>query len=870
MSGNNPKIILYTEIKCLTSFGGLPMLKIYVLFFITLVTLTSCYAQVDTEFWFAPPEATSGHGDRPVFIRISTLDKAATVQISQPANSNLSLASLTIPPNTTYTADLTNRIDVLETNIPASVMRTGVKITSTAPVTAYYEVGSPWNSEIFVLKGKNALGNKFVIAGQNLYDNSNQYFPTPYSSFDVVATKNNTVVTVRPTKPIFGHTKDTVITVKLNEGETYSFRKTTQFAADNPVGTVVESSKPIAVTIKDDSVIDGACRDIIGDQIVPLKVAGMEYVVSRGFLNTDEYLFVTATENNTSVYFEGATKAVVLQAGQLFRYRISSAATYVLADKTIYLFHATGFGCELGMALLPSINCKGSQQIGFTRSTSEFFGLNVLVRKEGIADFKLNNSSSAIAPSAFTPVRGTNDKWYTAQLSFSTGQIPVGQASQITNDRHSFQVGIINGNAMTTCRYGYFSAFSTLFIGDDFKFCEGETATIDAGSGKESYLWSTGATTQQIDISTSGTYWVKAIKEECTLYDTIVVEVRKGKEDLGPDIQLCKDETAKIDGKNNFSWKWSDGTTQQYLITSAPGKYWVSVFDNTGCAASDTVLVNWYARPPGDFGTVKINYVSVDTLEEKDIHLSWTVSANAAVQANNVFLFKKNGDSDWQKFSSLPANRSSVVDEDNDTDNHLFEYQVSLVDHCSEEVVKSDIHNTIVLTGVADTVADMINFSWNPYRQWAGGVQRYELWRQLDNSQGYTFIAEIPGDQISFSAQLAADGFHHRYVLRALQSSGNSESWSNNLEIEVNNTVYIPNVFTPNHDPTNQYFEIKKIQLYKHAELVVMDRWGKKVFESHNYNNDWDGDDLAAGVYYYVLHLNRNNKVFKGVVSILK
>ena len=34
------------------------------------------------------------------------------------------------------------------------------------------------------------------------------------------------------------------------------------------------------------------------------------------------------------------------------------------------------------------------------------------------------------------------------------------------------------------------------------------TQTLDAGSGHTNYLWSTGATTQTIDVSTSGTYSV--------------------------------------------------------------------------------------------------------------------------------------------------------------------------------------------------------------------------------------------------------------------------------------------------------------------------------------------------------------------------
>lgn len=575
-------------------------------FYLILLTIAIShisYAQVDTEFWFAPPEVTSGHGDSPLYLRLSTLDRQAVVRVTQPGRGNLLLAQLTIPANTTNTVNLTSFKGNLETIIPGAVMKTGIKIESSAPITAYYEVGSPWNSDIFALKGKNALGNRFVIPGQNIYNNSSEYSPLPFSSVDIVATSNNTVVKVKPTRPMFGHVGDTLIIIKLNAGETYSLRKLTTSATDNPIGTVVESNKPIAITLKDDSVINGGCRDMLGDQLVPVEVAGNEYVVLRGFLQSQEYIFITAIEEDTDIFINGSlTTSAHLRAGALYRHPVVTSSTYIKSSKPVYVFHVTGFGCEMGMAILPSINCKGSTQIGFSRTTDEFFGLNVLVRKEGIGGFRINGTSTLIPSTAFTAVAGTDDKWYTAQLSFSTSQIGVGQASLITNTQNSFQIGIINGNASTTCKYGYFSAFSTLFIGDDFAICEGQTATLDAGADKESYLWSTGATSQTISITDPGDYWVKIVREECVLYDTVSVDVRQGLLDIANNVSICPGDTTRVDGKENFSWQWSDGSTERYLKTTLPGKYWVSVFDYTGCVASDTVLVAFKSAPTVHLG----------------------------------------------------------------------------------------------------------------------------------------------------------------------------------------------------------------------------------------------------------------------------
>ena len=848
------------------------MARFYKLVFLASIITFHCSAQVDTEFWFAPPEITSGHGDLPLILRVSTQSEPATVRVFQPARGNVELANFSIPANTTQVIDLSWHQRALETDVPNKVMKTGIHITSTTPITAYYEEGSFFNAEIFVLKGKNAIGKRFFIAAQNFFDNSEEYVPGAFFSFDIVATSDNTVVKVHPTKPLEGLAGDSVITIRLNKGETYSLRKQGRLAKNNPVGTLVESSKPIAITIKDDSLINGGCRDLVGDQLIPVEVAGKEYIVVRGFLNKPEFFFVTATEDNTEVYMEAINVPVArLDAGETQRFDISLPAVQIRSEKRIYVAHVTGFGCEMGMAILPPVTCTGSRQVGFTRSSSEFFFFFFLVRKEGIHYFMLNGSQSLIPPHLFQPVIGTNDKWYTAQLSFTTTDVPVDRSSLITNSKHSFQAGIINGNASTSARFGFFSSFSTLFIGDDFNFCDGATASIDAGPGKESYLWNTGATTQSIEIDKTGDYWVTVSYEDCILSDTIHINEIVGKVDLGPDVDICNGELAKIDGKENFSWLWSDGTTSQFLETPHLGTYWISVFDETGCPASDTIVVGRFVREFDPDVTINMNSVSVDTAIETNIHLKWSASEKESNPMNKVFIYKRSVADPWELLGKVAADESTYTVVDNSTDETIFEFYVGLANKCGLEQTVSKIHNTIRLTGEGDEVENIIRLNWNYYHNWHHGVLRYELWRKKENELQYSFFTDMYPDANNFLASIATDAFHHNYIIRGIESSGNGESWSNSIQFDFAHPVFVPNVFTPNDDSFNQFFEIRNIHLYKNARLNIVDRWGMTVFESDGYANDWDGEDLASGVYFYVLRLNRNDAVpVKGWVRIVR
>jgi len=81
-----------------------------------------------------------------------------------------------------------------------------------------------------------------------------------------------------------------------------------------------------------------------------------------------------------------------------------------------------------------------------------------------------------------------------------------------------------------------------------------------------------------------------------------------------------------------------------------------------------------------------------------------------------------------------------------------------------------------------------------------------------------------------------------------------------------------PNLFTPNGDEHNQYFEIHDLpedNCENYFEKVeIYNRWGDKVFESDKKTFKWDASEQADGVYYYTV--TYSSKIYKAWVEIIK
>ena len=89
----------------------------------------------------------------------------------------------------------------------------------------------------------------------------------------------------------------------------------------------------------------------------------------------------------------------------------------------------------------------------------------------------------------------------------------------------------------------------------------------------------------------------------------------------------------------------------------------------------------------------------------------------------------------------------------------------------------------------------------------------------------------------------------------------------------------IPNIFTPNGDGINDYFEIgygedgrpiNDLSVYFLSnKLVIFNRWGRIVYESNDYKNDWDGGKLPDGTYFYVLECKGETQNYRYQGSVM-
>lgn len=122
-------------------------------------------------------------------------------------------------------------------------------------------------------------------------------------------------------------------------------------------------------------------------------------------------------------------------------------------------------------------------------------------------------------------------------------------------------------------------------------FCQGGSVVLTANTGS-TYLWSNGATTQSITVTTSGAYTVTVTNGSCTStsapVNVTVNTLPEANVSAGGPLSFCQGNNVVLTASAGSSWSWSNGATTQSITVTNSGNYSVTVTNANGCVATSS------------------------------------------------------------------------------------------------------------------------------------------------------------------------------------------------------------------------------------------------------------------------------------------
>lgn len=221
-------------------------------------------------------------------------------------------------------------------------------------------------------------------------------------------------------------------------------------------------------------------------------------------------------------------------------------------------------------------------------------------------------------------------------------------------------------------------------------------------------------------------------------------------------------------------------------------------------------------------------------------------------------------------------------DKNVDVQKYAYEYFVYIEDDCGGIGEPSNMARTMVLNLHVEKNDKLVEdpvLSWSTYKDWASGIERYELYFRNDSLGIDELIAtKKPGDTLAVKhSYLSYNQDDYCYQVVAYQKDSNwVESWSNVACMTTEPRLYAPNAFTCNGDKLNDGFLLQGAFI-KSFEMRIFNRWGEMIYETFDMKAAWDGTYNGApapsDVYVFIATgYGRKGKVktLKGNVTLLR
>jgi len=290
----------------------------------------------------------------------------------------------------------------------------------------------------------------------------------------------------------------------------------------------------------------------------------------------------------------------------------------------------------------------------------------------------------------------------------------------------------------------------------------------------------------------------------------------------------------------------------KYYLYSKVGNDGNTILNKCGIAMDefDTLVIN-----VDDCVNLVMELENVTVVNGNHPQVQWSVDTNSFFKDQFERYVILREDMGWASVGNV-FNPDKLFYDDysaNDVNGQSYNYKVYMVYNSFNMDTTRDVHSILLQTnGNCDTLC----FNWNSYNGWDSAV--YDIF--VDNGTNWLKLNPTPiADTVycgNFDTLPVGFNIFKVVTTNGIDTSESNYAICNQPEPPV---VTVPNVITPNGDGWNDIFMIDYLNQYDIRKLTIFNRWGTIVYQSDDYQNDWDGGNVSDGVYFYVLELWKGN-----------
>jgi gliding motility-associated-like protein len=389
--------------------------------------------------------------------------------------------------------------------------------------------------------------------------------------------------------------------------------------------------------------------------------------------------------------------------------------------------------------------------------------------------------------------------------------------------------------------------------------CAGQSATLTA-TGADDYVWSTGATTDNITESPSAdeTYTVIGTSNGCLGTATATITVGSSLSITVNSETICAGQSATLTATGADNYVWSTGATTDGITESpsADENYTVTGTSN-GCSGTATATITITASPEVTFTADKVSDCE-----------PFCVSFNSS-SSNTIITWN------WNFGDGQSSDIATPQHCYNNVGTHTVSLSATMDNGCITTVLYPNFI-TLEPKPFADFLIPLPISSIDAEVVFTNTSTDAELWNW---DFGDTLNPDSNTSDITNPAHSYTDAGTYCVTLIASNNSGCKDTSLQCFEIDPEFTFYIPNAFTPNNDGKNDEFYGAGSSIMEY-ELSIHDRWGKEVFHTTNIEEKWDGkmnkgnrEVCQQDTYVYIFTVRDKNKEthqYTGSVSLIR